>query len=123
MCIYTYIHSIYTVYIHTAAAKSLQLCQTLCDPIDSSPPGSPVPGTLQAGTLEWVATSFSNLRHIHVCMYTSMSVPLTFNFKNFHPATLSQALPNSKRGAVMLSPRSYFTTCSDKTGALSPSEN
>ena len=43
-----------------AAAKSLQLCPTLCNPIDGSPPGSPVPGILQAGTLEWVATSFSN---------------------------------------------------------------
>ena len=42
-----------------AAAKSLQSCPTLCDPIDSSPPGSPVPGILQARTLEWVATSFS----------------------------------------------------------------
>ena len=43
-----------------AAAKSLQLCPTLCDPIDSSPPGSPIPGILQARTLEWVAISFSN---------------------------------------------------------------
>ena len=43
-----------------AAAKSLQLCPTLCDPIDSSPPGSAVPGILQARTLEWVAISFSN---------------------------------------------------------------
>ena len=43
-----------------AAAKSLQSCPTLCDPIDSSPPGSPVPGILQARTLEWVAISFSN---------------------------------------------------------------
>ena len=43
-----------------AAAKSLQSCLTLCDPIDSSPPGSPVPGILQARTLEWVAISFSN---------------------------------------------------------------
>ena len=42
------------------AAKSLQLCPTLCDPIDGSPPGSPVPGILQARTLEWVALSFSN---------------------------------------------------------------
>ena len=41
-------------------AKSLQSCLTLCDPIDSSPPGSPVPGILQARTLEWVAISFSN---------------------------------------------------------------
>ena len=45
-----------------AAAKSLQLCLTLCDPTDRSPPGSPVPGILQARTLEWVAISFSNAR-------------------------------------------------------------
>ena len=43
-----------------AAAKLLQSCLTLCDPIDGSPPGSPVPGILQARTLEWVATSFSS---------------------------------------------------------------
>ena len=43
-----------------AAAKSLQSCPTLCDPIDRSPPGSPVPGIIQARTLEWVAISFSN---------------------------------------------------------------
>jgi len=42
------------------AAKPLQSCPTLCDPIDGSPPGSPVPGILQARTLEWVAISFSN---------------------------------------------------------------
>ena len=44
----------------TVTAKLLQLCPTLCDPIDSSPPGSPIPGILQAWTLEWVAISFSN---------------------------------------------------------------
>ena len=43
-----------------AAAKSLQSCLTLCDPIDGSPPGSPVPGILQVRTLEWAAISFSN---------------------------------------------------------------
>ena len=43
-----------------AAAKSLQSCPTLCDPIDGSPPGSPILGILQARTLEWVAISFSN---------------------------------------------------------------
>ena len=46
--------------LHFAAAKSLQSCPTLCDPIDSSPPGSAVPGILQATTLEWIAISFSN---------------------------------------------------------------
>ena len=45
---------------HAAAAKSLQLCLTLWGPIDGSPPGSPIPGVLQARTLEWVAISFSN---------------------------------------------------------------
>ena len=43
-----------------AVAKMLQLCPTLCDPIVGSPPGSPIPGILQARTLEWVAISFSN---------------------------------------------------------------
>ena len=43
-----------------AVAKSLQSCPTLCDPIDGSPPGSPVPGILQARILEWDAISFSN---------------------------------------------------------------
>ena len=46
--------------VAAAAAKSLQSCLTLCDPIDSSPPGSPIPGILQARTLEWAAISFSN---------------------------------------------------------------
>ena len=46
--------------IVAAAAKSLQLCPTLCDPIDGSPPGSPIPGILQARILEWVAISFSS---------------------------------------------------------------
>ena len=46
--------------VQTAAAKSLQLCLTLCNPTDGSPPGSQVPGILQARTLEWVAISFSN---------------------------------------------------------------
>ena len=47
-----------------AAAKSLQSCLTLCDPIDGNPPGSPIPGILQARTLEWVAISFW---HCHPC--------------------------------------------------------
>ena len=51
---------VYDVRKCSAAAKSLHSCLTLCDPIDSSPPGSPVPGILQARILEWVAISFSN---------------------------------------------------------------
>ena len=48
------------IFLAAAAAKLLQLRLTLCDPIDGSPPGSPVPGILQARTLEWVAISFSS---------------------------------------------------------------
>ena len=55
------LHIIY----NNAAAKSLQSCPILCDPIDSRPPGSPVPGILKARTLEWVAISFSN--NIYLC--------------------------------------------------------
>ena len=53
MYIYTYVYK-------RKHAKSLQSCLTLCDPVDGSPPGSPVPRILQARTLEWVAISFSN---------------------------------------------------------------
>ena len=53
----------WTIKKAAAAAKSLQSCPTLCDPIDGSPPGSPVPGILQARTLEWVTISFSNARN------------------------------------------------------------
>ena len=74
MCVYIHVHMYIYVYIHidintvyqclhvdvSAAAKSLQSCLTLCDPIDGSPPDSPVPGILQARTLKWVAISFSN---------------------------------------------------------------
>ena len=49
-----------TIIAAATAAKSLQSCPTLCDPIDGRPSGSPVPGILQARTLEWVAISFSN---------------------------------------------------------------
>ena len=62
---------------HTAtAAKSLQLCPTLCDPIDGSPPGSPIPGILQARTLEWVAISFSNAGKWKVKVKSFSRVPL-----------------------------------------------
>ena len=55
-----YVRMIISMYIAAAAAKSLQSCPTLCNPTDGSPPGSPIPGILQARTLEWVAVSFSN---------------------------------------------------------------
>ena len=51
---------VWNTYSVLGTTKSLQSCPTLSDPIDSSPPGSPIPGILQASTLEWVAISFSN---------------------------------------------------------------
>ena len=59
-CFYIYQSAALYLIIAAAAAKSLQLCPTLCDLIDGSPPGSPVSGILQARVLEWVAISFSN---------------------------------------------------------------
>ena len=62
-CLYFIICSSYHVWLGSSgkhAAKSLQSCPTLCDPVDGSPPGSPVPGILQARTLEWAAISFSS---------------------------------------------------------------
>ena len=59
-----------------AAAKSLQSCLTLCDPIDGSPPGCPVPGILQARALEWVATSFSSAWKCKVKVKLLSHVPL-----------------------------------------------
>ena len=61
-CLQSTLHSVILslLKLAAAAAKALQSCRTLCDPIDGSPPGSPVPGILQARTLERVAISFSN---------------------------------------------------------------
>ena len=55
--------------IATATAKSLQLCLTVCNPIDSSPPGSPIPGILQARTLEWVVINISLVTHLKHVLY------------------------------------------------------
>ena len=62
-----------------AAAKSLQLCPTLCDPIDGSPPGSPVPGILQARTLEWIygAPSGPNTVSAHIEQGSHLLLTLT----------------------------------------------
>ena len=81
-----------------AAAKSLQSCLTLCDPRDSSPPGSPVPGILQARTLEWVAISFSNawewkvkvksLNRVQLCAIPETAAhqaPLSLGFSRQEP--------------------------------------
>ena len=64
-----------------AAAKSLQSCPILCDPIDSSPSGSPVPGILQARTLEWVAISFSI--PLYICTISSLAIHLSMDIRLF----------------------------------------
>ena len=70
-----------TLHAAAAAAKSLQLCPTLCDPIDGSLPGSPVPGILQARTLEWVAISFSNKHSVHCIVYIITHYYIIIHFK------------------------------------------
>ena len=65
-CLWFFKKNSHGKYTAAAAAASLQSCPTLCDPIDSSPPGSPIPGILQARTLEWVAISFSNAWQLKV---------------------------------------------------------
>ena len=60
LCVFSSSISLSYAAAAAAAAKSLQSCLTLCDPIDGSPPGSDIPGILQARTLEWVALSFSD---------------------------------------------------------------
>ena len=83
-------HRIFQLNLCTAAAaaKSLQSCSTLCDPRDGSLPGSPVPGILNARTLEWVAISFSNLCTMWFKSYYS-SVPITSKSFLILPALIS----------------------------------
>ena len=83
-----------------AAAKLLHSCLTLCDPIDSSPPGSSVPGILQARILEWVATSFSNAcmhaKSLQSCLTLCDPIPLPLKAAPFSSplsSVLSFSLP------------------------------
>ena len=62
LCIYFQVHC----NSYTATAKSLQSCPTLCDPVDGSPPGSTIPGILQARVLEWGAIAFSTYIHYYI---------------------------------------------------------
>ena len=81
-----------------AAAKSLQSCLTLWDPIDDSPPGSPVPGILQARTLEWVAISFSNARKWKVKVKSlSCARLLVTPWTAAHQAPLSMVFSRQKK--------------------------
>ena len=87
------------------AAKSLQLCPTLCDPIDGSPPGSPVPGILQARTLEWVAISFSNLWieiDIYVLKFIVVSVFINVSVTPFYRYDVSLRIGRRGRYRITL---------------------
>ena len=94
---------IYQIYAPATAAKSLQSCPTLCNPIDGSPPASPVPGILQARTLEWVAISFSNAWKWKVKVKSLSRVQLlATSWTAAHQAPLSMVL---EWGAIAFSIR------------------
>ena len=97
-----------------AAAKSRQSCPTLCDPIDGSPPGSPVPGILQARTLEWVAISFSNVRRWKVKVKLLSRVRLLATpWTEAHQAPLSMGFSRQEcwSGVPLPSPTSVWDEC------------
>ena len=95
--------------VSAAAAKSLQSCPTLCDPIDVSPPGSPAPGILQARTLEWVAISFSNTQKwksesevAQSC--PNLSDPMDYSLYNISSASVFWSLGCKACGILALWP-------------------
>ena len=101
--------------VSAAAGKSFQSCPTLCDPIDSSPPGSSVPGILQARTLEWVAISFSTLSLAVVISTSALRIQLwcaTPCRLIFVPKTRSNDDPGSWQWWPLSSPPSFFSSCS-----------
>ena len=96
----------------TAAAKSLQSCPTLGDPIDGSPAGSPVPGILQARTLEWVAISFSNARKWKVKVKSLSRVwPVATPWTAAHQAPPSMGFSRQEywSGVPLPSPSTYYS--------------
>ena len=95
-----------------AAAKSLQSCPTLCDPIDGSPPGSPVPGILQARTLEWVAMSFSNAWKWKVKVKSLSRVwPSATPWTAAYQAPLSMWFSRQEYWSGVLLPSPYICVC------------
>ena len=100
-----------------AAAKSLQSCPTLCDPIDSSPPGSPVPGILQARTLEWVVISFSNaqkwkVKLLRCCIINhNVSKYKTNTWKSINPLTTPPYLYITEESAAAAAAAKSLQSC------------
>ena len=98
---FLWIHLFSFIYLTAAAAKSLQSCPTLCDPIDGSPPGSAVPGILQARTLEWVAISFSSAWKWKVKVKSLRCVRLSATpWTAAHQAPLSMGFSRQKSTGV-----------------------
>ena len=123
--VYTRVHYwCFTIYA-AAAAKSLQSCLTLCDPIDGSPPGSPFPAILQGRTLKWVAISFSitiyGFRQIH----NNMNPSLKQHTEQFHfsklplcQLTILPSFPATAAAAAAKSLQSCLTLCDTMDGSL-----
>ena len=113
-CLYLFFSCLQVPYTATAAAKSLQSCPTLCNPIDGSPPGSPVPGILQARTLEWVAISVSNawqwkvkvksLSHIQL-----LATPCTAAYQA--PPSMGFSRQEYWSGVPLPSPKYHINSC------------
>ena len=102
-------------------AKSLQSCPTLCDPIDGSPPGSPVPGILQARTLEWVAISFSNARKWKAKVKSLSRVPLLATpWTAVHQAPLSMGFSRQEYWSGVPLPSPKWGTFNLKRKELKP---
>ena len=102
----------------STTTKSLQSCPTLCDPIDSSPPGSPVPGILQARTLEWVAISFSNAGKWKVKVKSLSYVRLfttPWTAPHQAPPSMGFSRQESWSGLPLPSPRPILTEPKNKT--------
>ena len=94
-----------------AAAKSLQSCPTLCDPTDGSPPGSPIPGILQARTLEWVAISFSNAWKWKVKVKSLSRVrPLAWTAAYQAPLSMGFSRQEYWSGVPLPSPNAWYNT-------------
>ena len=113
--------SVVPLFFFKYAAKSLQSCPTLCDPIDGSPPGSPIPGILQARTLEWVAISFSNVWKWKVkvkslsCVQPSVT-PWTAAFQ----APPSIGFSRQEYWSGVLSPSSSILNCKNNAYYFKP---
>ena len=111
--------TLYTV-ATAAAAKSLQSCLTLCDPIDGSPPGSPVPGILQARVLEWVGISFSNAWKRKVKVKSLSHVQLfTTPWTAAHQAPPSMGFSRQEYWSGVPSPSPLYTVPLNKNAHLS----